>query len=52
MTVFPSGVFVMRYKNVDIYTKDGNYLFLLGWSPQIRVTLRAAKLAITKWRNT
>jgi hypothetical protein len=43
------GLFVGRYKGITIYARQGKYNFLFGWVPQTKQSLRAAKLAITKY---
>lgn len=49
MNTFPLGLFIARYKGISIYANRGSYQFLFGWVPQTRQSLRAAKLAITKY---
>lgn len=49
MTTFPDGTYIGTYKGVRYYTKGGQIQFLLGWVPQTKPSLRAAKIAITKW---
>lgn len=46
-----TGLFVGTYKGVKLYARGGCIEFLLGWVPQSKPSLRAAKCAITKWRN-
>lgn len=46
-----AGTYVGTYKGVKLYTRGGCIEFLLGWVPQSKSSLRAAKCAITKWRN-
>ena len=49
---FPNGLYLGAYKGVKLYTNRGQIQFLLGWLPQTKASLRAAKIAITKWKNT
>lgn len=43
--------YYMRYKGVAMYLSGGNVHFLFGWVPQVKHSIRAAKIAITKWSN-
>lgn len=49
---FPHGVFVGKYKGVRVYVSGGQFQFLLGWIPQEKVSLHAAKCTITRWVNS
>mgnify|MGYP000624392053 CR=1 FL=1 len=51
MNTFALGLFVDRYKGISIYASKGKYNFLFGWVPQTKHSLRAAKLAITKYQK-
>lgn len=44
--------FIGRYKGVSMYSRGGAINFLFGWMPQVKQSIRAAKIAITKWRKT
>ena len=52
MNTYPSGLYVGTYKGVKLYAKGSQIQFLLGWRPHSSASLRAAKIRITKWRNT
>ena len=44
-------MFVGYYRGVRIDVDKGDFVFLFGWVPQRKQSLRAAKVAITKWRK-
>lgn len=49
---FPNGHFIGRYKGVSYYAHLGKIQCLFGWVPKEFNSIRAARLAITKWSKT